>query len=281
MRWAADALLLQLNRYGSMLGRGAAGVIQIMDHASIAQAGALLRNAQHAVVLTGAGISKPSGIPDFRSAGGLWANQDPFEVASLKTFRSDPRRFYAWFRPLLDHMLAARPNPAHHALAEMEREAILKAVITQNIDGLHQSAGSREVYELHGHLRSATCMQCDRQVPAGPLLERVSRGELPLCRCGGAFKPDVVLFDEGLPRGLFWLARRAVELCDMLIIAGTSLEVQPVSDLPLVALQRGARLVIINKDTTYLDARADVVLHEDVSIALPAIREHVRPQSAE
>jgi NAD-dependent deacetylase len=156
-------------------------------------------------------------------------------------------------------------------LAALERAGALKALITQNIDGLHQRAGSREVYELHGHLRGATCLECELQAPTAPLLERVRCGEIPRCDCGGLFKPDVVLFDELLPRGLFWLAQSAVETCDVLIIAGTSLEVAPVGDLPLAALRRGARIIIVNQGETYLDERADVVLREDVAEALPAI----------
>jgi NAD-dependent deacetylase len=251
-----------------------------MDQAAIAQAARILCGARRAVALTGAGISRPSGIPDFRSASGLWAQHDPAEVASLRSFQTNPQRFYDWFRPLLEHMLAAQPNPAHLALAELEQRATLHAVVTQNIDGLHQRAGSREVYELHGHLRSATCIACERQVPATPLIERMLRGELPHCVCGGVFKPDLVLFDEALPRGLFWLAQHAIETCDALIIAGTSLAVYPVSDMPLSALQRGAALIIINKDETYLDQRADVVLYEDVALALPAIIAEVKHAAA-
>ena len=242
-----------------------------MDLDNITRAADILRGARSVVALTGAGISVPSGIPDFRSEGGLWELDDPMEVASLRAFRASPQRFYDWFRPLLGRLLAAQPNPAHLALAALERAGALKALITQNIDGLHQRAGSREVYELHGHLRSATCLDCERQAPTGPLLERVRHGEIPRCNCGGLFKPDVVLFDEMLPRGLFWMAQAAVETCDALIVAGTSLEVAPVGDLPLAALRHGARIIIVNQSETYLDERADVVLREDVAEALPAI----------
>ena len=150
-------------------------------------------------------------------------------------------------------------------------EQCLAAVITQNIDGQHQRAGSREVYELHGHVRSATCFDCAHQVPARSLIEPVLNGKIPRCACGGLFKPDVVLFDELLPRGLFWLAQRAIERCDVVLVAGTALEVAPVCEMPLAGLRRGARLIIVNQSETYLDDRADVVLHEDVSEALPAI----------
>src|SRR5690242_8258387 len=126
-----------------------------MDHAAVARAAEIVGGARNVVALTGAGISVPSGIPDFRSDAGLWRRENPAEVASLGAFRSDPTRFYSWFQPLVDLLLAAQPNPAHMALAALERIGALKAVITQNIDGLHQRAGSREVFELHGHLRSA------------------------------------------------------------------------------------------------------------------------------
>jgi NAD-dependent protein deacetylase/lipoamidase len=244
-----------------------------MDLSEIDRAAAILSRARRIVALTGAGISTPSGIPDFRSGDGLWAIEDPMAVASLCGFRADPRRFYNWFRPLLDQILAAKPNPAHAALAQLERGGQLRAIVTQNIDGLHQQAGSREVYELHGHMRSATCLSCERQAPAEPLLKRVRHGEIPRCGCGGLFKPDVVLFDELLPRGLYWLALHALETCDVLLVAGTSLEVAPVCEMPLSALKNGARLIIVNRGQTYLDERADVVLHEDVASALPAIVE--------
>jgi len=242
-----------------------------MDRHAIDRATEIVRAARRVVALTGAGISRPSGIPDFRSAGGLWAHDDPMAVASLAGFRADPRRFYNWVQPLIDTIELASPNPAHLALAQLERVGRLTAVITQNIDGLHQRAGSQVVYELHGHMRSATCLDCEHQAPAQPLIAQVRQGTIPRCACGGLFKPDVVLFGEMLPRGLFWLAQRAIEQCDLVLVAGTALEVAPVCELPLAALRRGARLIIVNQGATYLDACADLVLHADVAEALPAI----------
>lgn len=242
-----------------------------MNAPDIAFAAQLVRQAQRIVTLTGAGISVPSGIPDFRSDTGLWQQENPMDVASLRGFTANPKRFYDWFRPLLSKVQAAKPNPAHHAFAELEQAGKLKALVTQNIDGLHQKAGSRAVFELHGHMRTATCLNCERQVPATVFYEQVRNGSIAYCSCGGLFKLDVVLFDEGLPRGLFWLAQDAFERCDLVIVAGTALEVAPVCDLPLTALNRGARLIIVNKSETYLDSRADVVLHDDVAEALPAI----------
>ncbi len=247
-----------------------------MDEVKIAEAASMISASRNVVALTGAGISRPSGIPDFRSVGGMWEQENPMEVASRRTFDTNPQRFYNWLRPLLQVSLAAQPNPAHLALAELERLGILKAVVTQNIDGLHQRAGSRTVYELHGHMRSATCISCEKQVASDALIPQVLSGKIPLCDCGGGgtFKPDVVLFDEFLPMDQVELAQQALFLCDVLLVVGTSLEVSPVADMPLIAMQRGARVIIVNMMETYLDGHANIVLHEDVAAALPAIMEH-------
>lgn len=247
-----------------------------MNQELIARAARLISAARNVVALTGAGISRPSGIPDFRSAGGLWEQDDPLEVASFSTFRTNPERFYNWLRPLLQVSLAAQPNPAHLALAELEQNGMLRAVITQNIDGLHQRAGSRTVYELHGHMRSATCTRCERQLDADRLVEQVLAGVLPHCDCGqyGMLKPDIVLFDEELPITPFQQAQHALATCDVLLIIGTSLEVYPVAHMPLLALQHGARLVVINFDATYVDSYADVLIRADVAAVLPAIMNH-------
>lgn len=250
-----------------------------MDSA-MERAAELVAGAGRIAALTGAGLSRPSGIPDFRSPDGVWARSDPSETASLRAFRRDPDGFYRWLTGLLGPILAARPNPAHLALAELEAAGRVSGVVTQNIDGLHQLAGSRRVFELHGHLRGATCTECGRQVPAGPLLPTIRRGAAPRCSCGGAFKPDVILFDELLPTGIFWLARKAIEECDLLIVAGTSLEVAPACDLPLLALSRGARVVVVNLEGTYLDARADAVVRDDVATALPRIVEAALARAA-
>jgi NAD-dependent deacetylase len=242
-----------------------------MHAEALDRAAALLSEARSIVALTGAGVSRPSGIPDFRSSQGTWRHHSPAEVASLSSFRASPRRFSEWFLPLLDRVETALPNPAHHALAELEHCGHLNAIITQNIDGLHRRAGSREVFELHGHLRTATCLECDHQVPATPVLRTMRHGRIMRCACGGVFKPDVILFDEMLPRGLYWLARRAIERADALIVAGTSLEVSPVADLPALAKRHGAKILIVNATPTHFDAHADAVLHADVAEALPIL----------
>jgi NAD-dependent deacetylase len=247
-----------------------------MEQGQITQAARLLRQAQRGVALTGAGISTPSGVPDFRSDSGIWRGHDPFEIAGLASFRRDPQHFFRWFQPLLGQLIKAQPNPAHRALAQLEQRGMLRAVITQNIDGLHQRAGSREVYELHGNLRSATCTECEEQVPGERVIASIQKGHVLRCRCGGIYKPDIVLFDELLPRGLFWLAQRAIDHADVVVVAGSSLEVAPVCDLPLAAQRRGASVIIVNLSPTYLDAHADVVLRADVAEALPAIVEEAK-----
>jgi NAD-dependent deacetylase len=242
--------------------------------ASLSHAARLLEQARLAIALTGAGISTPSGIPDFRSpASGLWAAADPLVVASLDGFRRDPRAFYDWIRPLARQMLAAQPNAAHYALADLEARGMLAAVITQNIDLLHGRAGSRRVLELHGHIRVATCLQCGAARPGEPLLRRfVADGQPPLCPdCGGVLKPNVVLFGEELPLVDYEEARRLARRCDLMLVAGSSLEVWPVNELPRLARAAGARLVIVNRESTPLDGEAEVLLRADVAEALPAL----------
>lgn len=239
-----------------------------------AQAGDLLCKARYAVALTGAGISTPSGIPDFRSpTSGLWDQYDPMEVASIYSFRREPEKFYAWMRPLAQCIASARPNPAHLALSCLEKHGPLKCIITQNIDMLHTKAGSRLVYEVHGHTRFATCLGCHQQADGEQTLKAfLETGVVPRCQaCGGVLKPDVILFGEQLPWQIFAAAEAAVAQCDLLLVAGSSLEVAPVGDLPLLAKQVGARLIFINLGETYYDHLADVIIRRDVAQALPRL----------
>lgn len=238
----------------------------------------LIRNAHHCIVLTGAGNSTPSGIPDFRSAGsGLWTRYLPMEVASLTIFRQHPERFFEWLRPLADHMLRAQPNPAHKALAKLEDQGFIKTIITQNIDGLHQRAGSKHVLEVHGTLNTLTCAGCYQQYNAESYLgPYIDFGEIPLCPvCGRILKPDVVLFEEQLPVKVWLAAKKAAETCDLMIISGSSLAVMPVAGLPARASQNGARIIIINQSTTYIDEQADYVIVGDVANIIPSIAEQL------
>ena len=232
----------------------------------------LFRKAKRVVVLTGAGISTPSGIPDFRSEGtGLWSRDEPMEVASLSTFRTAPERFFNWFRPLANQILDAQPNPAHVALAEFASRQNI--IITQNIDGLHQKAGSKHVVEMHGTLRTLSCTQCYKQFPSKEYLKPfIENGTIPLCpNCNGILKPDVILFGEQLPQSAWQAAQRATRQCDLMLVAGSSLEVLPVAGLPIQALDHGAHLIVINNTTTYVNVRADIVITDNVATIIPEI----------
>ncbi len=240
----------------------------------IQRAADLIRNASHPIALTGAGVSTPSGIPDFRSPGsGLWERDDPMSVASIWGFVEQPQGFFDWVKPLTKLMLIAQPNPAHCALAELEAMGRLQAIVTQNIDNLHQMAGSKRVLEVHGHMREATCIRCYHIEPGKPLLEKfLADGEIPTCSvCGGVMKPNVVLFGEMLPVSVMYEAEQESKTCDVMLIAGSSLEVAPAADLPLVAKKNGAQLIIINRTPTQADAHAAVVVRDDVAIVLPKI----------
>lgn len=239
----------------------------------IQQAADLIDKAQRLVAMTGAGISTPSGIPDFRSpSSGLWDNVDPLAVASIYAFRQNPQQFYDWIHPLSNLVLDAEPNPAHYALAELERRGKLKAIITQNIDDLHHKAGSQNVIELHGHLREVACIQCHQvQESKGIFQKFINDGQAPQCHCGGILKPNTVLFGEQLPMQEFVSAQLAIKEVDLMLIVGSSLEVAPVSDLPALALENGAKLIIINLHPTYLDPKAEVIIRGDVAEALTLI----------
>ncbi|HMQ53650.1 MAG TPA: NAD-dependent deacylase [Anaerolineae bacterium] len=241
------------------------------------QAVDLVSRAHHLVAMTGAGLSTPSGIPDFRSAeSGLWEQNDPLSVASIFAFRRAPQRFYHWIHPLARSIIEAHPNPAHYALAALEQQGQLKAIITQNIDDLHRKAGSHIVYELHGHLREVTCLDCLRLEDSTPYFRRfVETGDLPRCECGGVFKPSAILFGEQLPIDTLLAAELTIRQADLVLVAGSSLEVAPASDLPHLALENGARLVIVNQQPTYLDSLADVVIRGDVAEILPQLADRV------
>ena len=244
----------------------------------IEKAANLILSSNYAVALTGAGISTPSGIPDFRSTNhGLWHKYNPMDVASLSIFRLKPERFFEWFRPLAKLIFFAEPNPAHLALSELENLGYLKAIITQNIDGLHQKAGSSSVLEVHGTLNTLTCINCYTQFEVKEFIQPyINEGKIPHCQhCGGILKPDAILFEEQLPQRTWLQVEKEINKCDLLIVLGSSLEVLPVARLPYQAVSKDAKLVIINNQETYMDIRADVVLHQDVAEALPKIMERI------
>jgi NAD-dependent deacetylase len=233
----------------------------------------LIQSAKSGVVLTGAGISTPSGIPDFRSTSGLWKRYNPIEVASLSGFRYHPEKFYSWLRLIVLEIEQADPNPAHQAIAIFEALGKIKTVITQNVDGLHQRAGSSRVLEIHGTLHTATCIYCYTQYKSEGLIDAfLETGDPPRCPgCGGVLKPDIILFEEQLPHKTWQKALDACRQCDLMLVVGSSLEVMPVAGLPMHAIDRRAPLIVINKSSTYLDVRADVVIYDNAAVILPEI----------
>lgn len=217
------------------------------------------------VFFGGAGVSTESGVPDFRSADGLYNRKfkyPPETILSHDFFTSKTKEFFEFYKATMLSP-SAMPNDAHYSLVELEKQGKLKAVVTQNIDGLHQKAGSRVVYELHGTVHKNRCMRCGKFYGVDKIL---SSDGIPLCDCGGIIKPEVVLYDEPLPDGVFLKAIRAMESCDTLIVAGTSLTVYPAADL--LDFFNGDNLVLINRDATGRDDKADLVIHDKVGVVL-------------
>jgi len=243
--------------------------------ALLQRAATLLRNSSRTVVLTGAGISTPSGIPDFRSpTSGLWATFDPLDVASVWSFHEAPERFYAWMRPLVRQILDARPNSAHLALARLEAGNLIHGIITQNIDGLHQRAGQRpaNVIELHGTSAFAVCLTCGERLPIDEALARLADDPAPNCeKCGGYLKPATISFGQAMPEDEMQRAAEACADCEIFIAAGSSLVVHPAASLPSLARRNGARLIIINRTPTPLDEIADLVISDEIGQALPRL----------
>jgi NAD-dependent protein deacetylase/lipoamidase len=234
----------------------------------------LIRGAGRVIALTGAGISVPSGIPDFRTPRtGLWEHVDPMEVAHIDVFRRDPERFWQFYGERFDALEDKRPNRAHLALVALERAGLLHGVITQNIDGLHAAAGTRELVEVHGTIGRCTCLRCGSRY--GLVEVRVRQGwgadRIPRCDCGEPLKPDVVLFGECLPEDALVRAQELASTADLMLCIGSSLEVYPVAQLPEVTLGRGGALAILTQGATPLDRRATVRRHGDVVHELTAL----------
>jgi NAD-dependent deacetylase len=212
----------------------------------------LITSRQPTVVLTGAGVSTESGIPDFRSPTGIWADLDPMDYASLDAFRADPERVWGFYSKRIELLTGAQPNEAHHALAELEHGGYVEAIVTQNIDLLHTRAGSEEVVEVHGSIRTASCPACGASYPLEESL-------LPLPRCAecrAVLKPDVVFFGELLPRAAIDRAYELARSAALMLVVGSALEVYPVADLPLETRRAGGSLAIVNRGPTALDDEA-------------------------
>ncbi len=223
-----------------------------------------IETSRATVALTGAGVSTESGIPDFRSDSGLWGSSEPMQVASIDGFLEDPVRFYRFWSDKFAGITQAKPNAVHHLLVGLESRGRMQAVITQNIDGLHQKAGSRCVLEVHGSFRKAACLVCHAAEPIESVMARGPQSAAICQSCGAvAMKPGVVLFGESLPDA-YGKAERAISEAELLLVMGTSLAVQPVAGFVPLAKRRGARVAILNREPTPFDTEADVTLHAEL-----------------
>lgn len=233
----------------------------------------LLGQSRRAVALTGAGVSVPSGIPDFRTPEtGLWAKVDPMEVAHISVFERDPERFWSYYRPRFQALGDKAPNRAHEALAELERRGLIEGVITQNIDRLHRAAGSENVIEVHGSIETSSCLECDTAYGLDAVDELFDERGVALCpACGGAVKPDVVLFGELLPAEAMARATGLAEGADLMLCVGSSLAVHPVAGLPQLTLSRGGSLAIVTKGATPYDREAELKLDGEVDEELAGL----------
>lgn len=229
-----------------------------------------LREARHAVAFTGAGISTESGIPDFRSPGGIWSRSKPVYFQDFLRFPE--ARLEYWRQKCIAHadFAAARPNIGHSTLSEWEAAGLLAAVITQNIDGLHQMAGSRHVLELHGSARSVRCLDCGLSLEVDPLvLGFLQTQTVPDCpTCGGRLKHATISFGQALPEDVLEEAVQHAHQADLFLALGSSLVVEPAASLPMIAKENGARLVIVNRDPTTLDRVADLVIRDSIGAVL-------------
>ncbi|MFX1569518.1 MAG: NAD-dependent deacetylase [Promethearchaeota archaeon] len=244
---------------------------------NIRKASELILNSKHAIVLTGAGISTESGIPDFRGESGIWKKYKPEIYGTIQSFLKDPSKFWKMAEDIAPTLFSAEPNPGHHAIAVLEKMNIIKAVITQNIDELHQKAGSIIVYEVHGNINRFTCIGCRASYSKEQILRKVKKEKNPACNyCGAPLKPSVVLFGEQLPNFEKYMAIDLAKKSDLMLIAGSSLTVAPICDLPLYTLREGGKLIIINDDPTDLDERAEVVINHKTGTILPLIVEEIK-----
>jgi NAD-dependent deacetylase len=233
----------------------------------------LLGRSRRAVALTGAGVSVPSGIPDFRTPEtGLWAKVDPMEVAHIGVFERDPERFWSYYRPRFQALGDKEPNRAHEALAELERRGLIEGVITQNIDRLHRAAGSENVIEVHGSIETSSCLDCGASFGLDAVDDLFdARGVARCAACGGAVKPDVVLFGELLPEEAMAQATELAEGADLMLCVGSSLAVHPVAGLPQLTLDGGGSLAIVTKGPTPYDRAAELKLEGEVDEELAAL----------
>lgn len=240
----------------------------------IQQAAEMIARARKVVALTGAGISVESGIPAFRGMQGLWDKYDPMEYATIDAFLSNPMKVWKMLRELSDMVGEAKPNPGHAGLAELELLGKLSSIVTQNVDGLHQAAGCSSVIEFHGNGRKLVCLSCKRKYDRDEIVPDVFP---PMCACLNVLKPDVVFFGEMIPMHALLAAQSEAQECDVMLVVGTSAQVEPAASLPYSAKSHGARVVEINPEPTALTVHvADIAIHASASVVMPAIAEAVR-----
>lgn len=231
----------------------------------------LLAN-KHVVILTGAGVSTPSGIPDFRSKGGLWERYDPDVYANLLVFWDDPSYYWEMARETTPLILNAKPNIIHESIVELENLGIVDAVITQNIDFLHQRAGSKKVVEVHGTYETVTCMKCTKKMKRTGIVDQLeSTGTPPLCPCGGILAPDVILFNQPLDPGMMQAATTFSLNCKSMVVIGSSLVVSPANTLPFLAQRNGAMIYIFNNSSTCFDSEADGIILGNAEETIPKL----------
>lgn len=246
---------------------------EIDDRPEVRRLAELIRGSRRTVALTGAGVSVPSGIPDFRTPEtGAWARVDPMQVAHIDVFRGDPARFWSYYRPRFQALGDKRPNRAHEALAELERRGLLDGVITQNIDRLHRAAGSDNVIEVHGSIATSTCLECGASYLVEEVEELFDDSGIARCEhCGSPIKPDVVLFGELLPEPAMAAAQELCESAELMLCVGSSLVVHPVASLPALTLERGGRLALVTMGPTPYDGEAELKLEGEVDEELSAL----------
>ncbi|MFX1376626.1 MAG: NAD-dependent deacetylase [Promethearchaeota archaeon] len=251
---------------------------------NIKKAAGLLINSKNSLVLTGAGISTESGIPDFRGEDGIWEKYKPEIYGDIKSFLKDPTKFWKMAQDIAPTLFNAVPNPGHYAIAELEKMKIIKGIITQNVDELHQKAGAVIVYEVHGNINRFTCMACQASYPKEQVLNKLKRGKnrTPFCAfCGVPLKPSVVLFGEDLPKFEKYMSIDLAKKADIMLIAGSSLTVAPICDLPVYTLTGGGKLIIVNDQPTHLDDKAEIVINNKTGTILPLIVEEIKKIKSE
>ena len=253
--------------------------LELSERENIKKAAELLANSKNSIVLTGAGISTESGIPDFRGEGGIWDKYKPEIYGDIESFLKDPSKFWKMAEDIAPTLFNAKANPGHFALAELEKMKIIKAIITQNVDELHQKAGAVIVYEVHGNINRFTCLGCRASYNKDQVLNKLKRRKRssPLCDyCGMPLKPSVVLFGEDLPKFEKYMSVDLAKKADVMLIAGSSLTVAPICDLPVYTLSGGGKLIIVNDQPTHLDDKAEIVLNNKTGTILPLIVEEIK-----